>query len=346
MIFGHRRLTSRAHFLHPHRRSVAIIINPPPPWSYYRVPHWFSRTTRITLFSYIGIYVKLQENGILFLSGAGWSWTRYNNKIAQQKYDNNSHSNCIFAQCVRLSKFTASTVRTYDKYLSSGRRQRPPPTFLYFTSRAISLSIYVLDYRVKSTLKYTCFHRDRRRGYSVYKRVAGWLAGCLAGFGLPLKARLDLHCSSDWHWLKFQRTAWRWKSAPIHTITTTSTVLLLLLLRRLLLASQSASPLNDEEPTTIHSADAGGRNGQRVRFWFLTRAKSKTTTTTTVFFIDCGTLFLVSLFLFAICTSFYIVIRKKKDVERWHGMAQVEHRITFYYYNYQQDRLMNDGRSF
>lgn len=47
---------------------------------------------------------------------------------------------------------------------------------------------------------------------------------------------------------------------------------------------------------------AGGRNGQRVRFWFLTRAKSKTTTTTTVFFIDCGTLFLVSLFLFATCT--------------------------------------------
>lgn len=74
-----------------------------------------------------------------------------------------------------------------------------------------------------------------------------WLAGCLAGFDLPLKARLDLHCSSDWHWLKFQRTAWRWKSAPIHTITTTSTVLLLL--RRLLLASQSASPLNERRRT-------------------------------------------------------------------------------------------------
>lgn len=175
MIFGHmcRRLTSRAHFLHPHRRSVAIIINPPPPWSYYRVPHWISRTTRITLFSYIGIYVKLQENGILFLSGG---WTRYNNNIAQQKYDNNSHSNCIFAQCVRLSKFTASTVRTYDKYLLWSPSTTTTDFSLLHLQSYFSIYLCTRLYRVKSTLKYTCFHRDRRRGYSVYKRVAGWLS--------------------------------------------------------------------------------------------------------------------------------------------------------------------------
>lgn len=125
----------------------------------------------------------------------------------------------------------------------------------------------------------------------------------------PLKARLDLHCSSVWLWLKFQSTASRWKSAPFHTTTTTSSysswrnaaaaiwwvdethsdpMMRCCAIPGILLYSATPS-IERRQPRTIDDDDdaAAERNGQRVIFLFLLlNTRTMTTTTSQVSFSE------------------------------------------------------------
>lgn len=152
-------------------------------------------------------------------------------------------------------------------------------------TRSVRFVLSKLDTRngppsILSICLHTCFlcrlPRQAGRYFSLWRGVAD----------RPLKARLDVLYSSDRHWLKFQRFVGGGKALRFTPLP----LLLLLLLE----ASSAAAAASGHSVRRTHRCCCwdGRRNGQRVRFWFLTR---EATIRSPFFFrINCGTL---SLFL-------------------------------------------------